>query len=290
MTALPRSRPFAQVDVFSAEPYLGNPVAVVLDGSDLSDEQMARFARWTNLSETTFVLPATTADADYRLRIWAPHGELPFAGHPTLGSARAWLRAGNDPRVAGTLVQECAAGLVRIHAPSSGSSEDDDAALSFEAPPTVRSGDLEDDALRTIVEGLGITARDVLARQWVDNGPGWAAVVLDSADKVLALDPDVAALGAHKVGVVGPAPEGSAHRFEVRAFVPGARGYEDPVTGSLNASLAQWLIRTDRTPREYVARQGTRLGRRGLVHVSSLGEDVLVGGACTVCVSGSVLL
>lgn len=251
---------------------------------------MARFARWTNLSETTFVLPATTTDADYRLRIWTPHGELPFAGHPTLGSARAWLRAGNDPRVAGTLVQECAAGLVRIHAPSSGSSEDDDAALSFEAPPTVRSGDLEDDVLRTIVEGLGITARDVLAHQWVDNGPGWAAVVLDSADKVLALDPDVAALGAHKVGVVGPAPEGSAHRFEVRAFVPGARGYEDPVTGSLNASLAQWLIRTDRTPREYVARQGTRLGRRGLVHVSSLGEDVLVGGACTVCVSGSVLL
>lgn len=290
MTSLPRSRPFAQVDVFSADPYLGNPVAVVLDGSDLTDEQMARFARWTNLSETTFVLPATTADADYRLRIWTPHGELPFAGHPTLGSARAWLRAGNDPRVAGTLVQECAAGLVRIHAPSSGSSEDDDAALSFEAPPTVRSGDLEDDVLRTIVEGLGITARDVLAHQWVDNGPGWAAVVLDSADKVLALDPDVAALGAHKVGVVGPAPEGSAHRFEVRAFVPGARGYEDPVTGSLNASLAQWLIRTDRTPREYVARQGTRLGRRGLVHVSSLGEDVLVGGACTVCVSGSVLL
>lgn len=290
MTSLPRSRPFAQVDVFSADPYLGNPVAVVLDGSDLTDEQMARFARWTNLSETTFVLPATTADADYRLRIWTPHGELPFAGHPTLGSARAWLRAGNDPRVAGTLVQECAAGLVRIHAPSSGSSEDDDAALSFEAPPTVRSGDLEDDVLRTIVEGLGITARDVLAHQWVDNGPGWAAVVPDSADKVLALDPDVAALGAHKVGVVGPAPEGSAHRFEVRAFVPGARGYEDPVTGSLNASLAQWLIRTDRTPREYVARQGTRLGRRGLVHVSSLGEDVLVGGACTVCVSGSVLL
>lgn len=290
MTSLPRSRPFAQVDVFSADPYLGNPVAVVLDGSDLSDEQMARFARWTNLSETTFVLPATTTDADYRLRIWTPHGELPFAGHPTLGSARAWLRAGNDPRVAGTLVQECAAGLVRIHAPSSGSSEDDDAALSFEAPPTVRSGDLEDDVLRTIVEGLGITARDLLAHQWVDNGPGWAAVVLDSADKVLALDPDVAALGAHKVGVVGPAPEGSAHRFEVRAFVPGARGYEDPVTGSLNASLAQWLIRTDRTPREYVARQGTRLGRRGLVHVSSLGEDVLVGGACTVCVSGSVLL
>ncbi|QMS55564.1 PhzF family phenazine biosynthesis protein [Kocuria varians] len=290
MTSLPRSRPFAQVDVFSADPYLGNPVAVVLDGSDLTDEQMARFARWTNLSETTFVLPATTTDADYRLRIWTPHGELPFAGHPTLGSARAWLRAGNDPRVAGTLVQECAAGLVRIHAPSSGSSEDDDAALSFEAPPTVRSGDLEDDVLRTIVEGLGITARDVLAHQWVDNGPGWAAVVLDSADKVLALDPDVAALGAHKVGVVGPAPEGSAHRFEVRAFVPGTRGYEDPVTGSLNASLAQWLIRTDRTPREYVARQGTRLGRRGLVHVSSLGEDVLVGGACTVCVSGSVLL
>ncbi|WP_344205097.1 PhzF family phenazine biosynthesis protein [Kocuria salsicia] len=287
MTSLPRSRPFAQVDVFSADPYLGNPVAVVLDGSDLTDEQMARFARWTNLSETTFVLPATTTDADHRLRIWTPHGELPFAGHPTLGSARAWLQAGNTPRFAGTLVQECAAGLVRIHASASGK---DAAALSFEAPPTVRSGDLEDRVLRSMVEGLGITARDVVAHQWVDNGPAWAAVVLGSAEEVLALDPDYAALGEHKVGVVGPAPEGSAHRFEVRAFVPGTRGYEDPVTGSLNASLAQWLIRTDRAPREYVARQGTCLGRRGLVQISSRGEDVLVGGTCTVCVSGSVLL
>ena len=346
-----RPRPFAQVDVFSAEPYLGNPVAVVLDGTDLSDEQMARFARWTNLSETTFVLPPTTPEADYRLRIWTPSGELPFAGHPTLGSARAWLAAGNAPHSGDVLVQECAPGLVRIHrspaaTPSSvseasaassapGSTWNDDAApLAFEAPPTVRTGPLEDDVLLAITTGLGISEADVVAQQWVDNGPGWAAVLLRSDREVLDLEPEFPALGEHKVGVLGPVlreaaqddsagsvgspdsgsfplafhsgesgalPSGSLtaadpahgtedHSFEVRAFVPGPRGYEDPVTGSLNASLAQWLIRTGRAPSDYVARQGTRLGRRGLVTVTSSGADVLVGGRCTVCVTGSVLL
>ncbi|MGX5669744.1 PhzF family phenazine biosynthesis protein [Kocuria rhizophila] len=284
MASAPRSRPFAQVDVFSAEPFLGNPVAVVLDGADLADEQMARFANWTNLSETTFVLPPTSPDADYRLRIFTPDRELPFAGHPTLGSARAWLAAGNTPR-GDVIVQECAAGLVRVH-PS-----DDAAALAFEAPPTLRSGDLSPDVLEPITTGLGLRSDQVVAHQWVDNGPGWAAVLLRSADEVLALEPAFAALGAHKVGVLGPAPEDSEHRFEVRAFVPGATGYEDPVTGSLNASLAQWLVRTGRAPKDYTARQGTRLGRRGLVRVSADATGaVRVGGQCTVCVSGSVVL
>ncbi|WP_423446560.1 PhzF family phenazine biosynthesis protein [Kocuria sp. KSNUG] len=284
MTSAPRCRPFAQVDVFSAEPFLGNPVAVVLDGADLTDEQMARFANWTNLSETTFVLPPTSPDADYRLRIFTPDRELPFAGHPTLGSARAWLAAGNTPR-GDVIVQECAAGLVRVH-PS-----DDAAALAFEAPPTLRSGDLAPDVLEPITTGLGLRPDQVVAHQWVDNGPGWAAVLLRSADEVLALEPSFTALGAHKVGVLGPAPEGSEHRFEVRAFVPGATGYEDPVTGSVNASLAQWLVRTGRAPQDYTARQGTRMGRRGLVRVNADATGaVRVGGHCTVCVSGSVVL
>ena len=285
MTAQPRPRPFAQVDVFSAEPCLGNPVAVVLDGSDLTDGQMARFARWTNLSETTFVLPPTSPEADYRLRIFTPDRELPFAGHPTLGSARAWLAAGNSPHTP-VLVQECAAGLVRVHP-----SPDDDAALAFEAPPTLRSGDLARDVLEEVTTALGLRPEQILAHQWVDNGPGWAAVLLGSAEEVLALEPDFAALGAHKVGVVGPAPESPEHHFEVRAFVPGATGYEDPVTGSLHEGLAQWLLRTDRAPQTYTARQGTRMGRRGMVHVSTdTAGSVRVGGSCTVCVTGSVTL
>lgn len=284
MTSAPRSRPFAQVDVFSAEPFLGNPVAVVLDGADLTDEQMARFANWTNLSETTFVLPPTSPDADYRLRIFTPDRELPFAGHPTLGSARAWLAAGNTPR-GDVIVQECATGLVRVH------TSNDDAALAFEAPPTLRSGDLAPNVLEPITTGLGLHPDQVVAHQWVDNGPGWAALLLSSADEVLALEPTFAALGAHKVGVLGPAPDSAEHRFEVRAFVPGATGYEDPVTGSLNAGLAQWLVRTGRAPQDYTARQGTRMGRRGLVRVSADATGaVRVGGHCTVCVSGSVVL
>ena len=285
MTRSARSRAFAQVDVFSPEPFMGNPVAVVLDGSDLTDGQMARVARWTNLSETTFVLPPTSSEADYRLRIFTPDRELPFAGHPTLGSARAWLANGNLPRST-ALVQECATGLVRIHR-----TPDDDAVLAFDAPPTIRSGDLGPDVLATLTAGLGLRPEQVLAHQWVDNGPGWAAVLLGSAEEVLAVEPDLTALGGHKVGVVGPAPEGSEHRYEVRAFVPGAAGYEDPVTGSLNASLAQWLLRTGRAPQTWTSRQGTRMGRRGTVHISADDAgNVRVGGSCTVCVTGSVTL
>ena len=284
MTDQQRQRPFSQVDVFSLEPYMGNPVAVVLDGTDLSDQDMARFARWTNLSETTFVLPPTSPDADYRLRIWTPGGELPFAGHPTLGSAHAWLKAGNAPRSSHVIVQECAAGLVEVR-------PTDDGALSFAAPATSRSGNFDPAMLEQVTAGLGLDDEEILAHQWVDNGPGWAAVLLPSADDVLAIEPDYPALGNYKIGVVGPYPEGSPQQFEVRAFVTGTGGYEDPVTGSLNASVAQWLMRTGHAASSYVAQQGTAMGRRGLVAVTADDHDnVWVGGHCTTCISGSVLL
>lgn len=283
MSPIPRPRPFTQVDVFSREPYLGNPVAVILDGTDLTDDAMARFARWTNLSETTFVLPPTDPDADYRLRIWTPDRELPFAGHPTLGSAHAWLTAGNTARAQDVIVQQCAAGLVRIR-PS------DDGALTFEAPPTDRTGDLGPELLGGVTAALGLRDEQVVAHQWVDNGPGWAALLLAGAEDVLAIEPDLPALHGAKIGVVGPHPQSSPHQFEVRAFVGGTGGYEDPVTGSLNASLAQWLIRTDRAPANYIARQGTLMGRSGLVTVTSDGDHVFVGGHCTACIDGTVLL
>ena len=256
-------------------------MAVVLDGAGLDDETMARFASWTNLSETTFVLPPSTPDADYRLRIFTPSGELPFAGHPTLGSAHAWLAARGEP--ARDLVQECAAGLVTLRRNDSG--------LSFAAPPVTHGGDVEPELLDRIVGGLGIAAGDVVAAQWVDNGPGWVAVQLADAEAVLALEPDATALRGLNVGVIGAHPAGAPEQFEVRAFVFGEHtAYEDPVTGSLNASLAQWLISSGRAPERYLARQGTRLGRHGVVRVERDGDDVWVGGATTTLITGVVEL
>ena len=201
-----RTRSFAQVDVFSARPYLGNPVAVVLDGAGLSDEQMKRVARWTNLSETTFVFPPTTTAADYRLRIFTPDGgELPFAGHPTLGSAHAWLEAGGVARTDGRIVQECAAGLIDVRR---GGDE-----LSFAAPPLLRTGDLDDGYLGAIVAAFGIDRADVVAHQWVDNGPGWAVVRLPTAQEVIALEPDLSVIPDGMVGAIGAHPPGSAFDF-----------------------------------------------------------------------------
>ncbi|MGW4882051.1 PhzF family phenazine biosynthesis protein [Streptomyces sp. NPDC004262] len=196
---MPQTRSFMQVDVFSAQPYGGNPVAVVLDGTDLTDEEMQRLARWTNLSETTFVLPPTAAEADYRVRIYTPGGELPFAGHPTLGSARAWLEGGGTPQHADRIVQECAAGLVTVRC--------GDGSLSFAAPPRVREGALDDACLDRIVAAFGISRERVPAHQWVDNGPGWAVVQLATAQDVLALEPDLSLLPTAMVGAIG------AHRL-----------------------------------------------------------------------------
>jgi PhzF family phenazine biosynthesis protein len=275
-------RRFHQLDVFSAAPLRGNPLAVVHAAAGLDDDTMAAFARWTNLSETTFLLPPSDPAADYRVRIFTPQQELPFAGHPTLGSCHAWLAAGGQPREAGLVVQECGVGLVRIR--RSG------ARLAFAAPPLRRSGPLEAELLARIVNCLGVPEADVLHHQWVDNGPGWCAVMLRSAAQVLALRPDWAGLGNVKLGVVGAQTAHADTRFEVRAFVPGVGVYEDPVTGSLNASLAQWLIGAGLAPTAYVAAQGTALGRAGRVYVEQIGSDIWIGGDVTVCIEGTVKL
>jgi PhzF family phenazine biosynthesis protein len=280
---MPRSRAFTQVDVFSAVPYLGNPVAVVQDGTDLTDEQMQRLARWTNLSETTFVLPPTAPAADYRLRIFTPGGELPFAGHPTLGSARAWLDSGGTPQRADRIVQECAIGLVSVRRV-----ED---ALSFAAPPLVRGGALDDEYVGQIVAAFGIKRDRVLAHQWVDNGPGWAVVQLPTAGEVLALEPDLSVIPAAMVGAIGAYPDGSEHAFEMRTFAPGVGVAEDPVCGSMNASVGQWLTATGAAPSAYRVSQGARVGRAGTVEIATDADGtVWVGDAATGCIRGSVIL
>jgi PhzF family phenazine biosynthesis protein len=272
-------RAFKQVDVFTATPYRGNPVAVVLDGSGLSDEAMQRFTQWTNLSEATFLLPPTQPQADYRVRIFCPSGELPFAGHPTLGSCHAWLEAGGRPR-GEFVVQECGLGLVKIRR--------DDGRLAFAAPPPRRSGALDEQDLGLVARGLGIPRSDILDHAWCDNGPPWRGVMLRSAEQVLALRPDPALLAGLFVGVVGALPAGQDAAFEVRAFFPGANGLiEDPVTGSLNAALAQWLIAAGHAPARYVARQGTALGRAGRVHVQHVGADTWIAGASVTCIEGT---
>lgn len=275
------NRDFRQVDVFSAEPLLGNPVAVVHDADGLTDEEMQRFARWTNLSETTFLLAPTDPAADYRLRIFTPSMELPFAGHPTLGSAHAWLEAGGAPAGDG-LVQECGVGLVSLRR-SAGR-------LAFAAPDLLRSGPVAEDLAAEIAAALGIEQAEVLDLAWVDNGPGWVGVRVASAEAVLALTPDFAAMPVD-IGVVGPYPEGSECAVEVRAFCPHAAGTtEDPVTGSLNASLAQWLAGSV-LPTSYVASQGTALGRRGRVHVDTDDEGVIwVGGDTLTTIHGTAAL
>lgn len=281
MSGVGEARAFRQVDVFTAEPLLGNPVAVVHDADGLSDEQMQAFARWTNLSETTFLLTPRDPVADYRLRIFTPATELPFAGHPTLGSAHAWLEAGGVP-AGERLVQECGVGLVELRR--------DGGRLAFAAPALIRSGPVEDDLVEQIVTALGITRADVLDIAWADNGPGWVGLRMASAEQVLALTPSYATLPVD-VGVVGPHPEGAECAVEVRAFVPHAAGItEDPVTGSLNASLAQWLA-GDVLPASYVAAQGTVLGRRGRVHVETAEDGTIwVGGDTLSTVHGRVTL
>lgn len=271
-------RSFRQVDVFSAEPFRGNPVAVVHDADGFSDEDMARFANWTNLSETTFLLAPTTDEADYRLRIFTPSAELPFAGHPTIGSAHAWLEAGGTPRRDGELVQECAAGLVQLRTGDR---------ISFAGPPFVRSGAVSEEDRERIVRALRIDPSQVRDLEWIDNGPGWVGVLLDSAEEVLAIEPDWSAAMGMDIGVVGPYPEGSECAVEIRAFCPGYGIAEDPVTGSLNAGVGQWLA-GDRIPASYVASQGTVLGRRGRVFVERIGDTVWVGGDARTSITGTV--
>lgn len=319
-------RPFKQVDVFTATPYRGNPLAVVLDGEDITTTEMQDFTHWTNLSECTFLLPPTpegrAAGAHYRVRIFCPGRELPFAGHPTLGSCHAWLEAQSAVGAArsatataagesgsplpATIVQECGAGLVRIRR--------DGTRLAFAAPPLLKSGPLPEEDVARIAAGLGIASTDILHHAWCDNGPNWRGVLLRNAEQVLALKPDAGLLGDMDLGVVGPWPRatendsgmttgtvsdistdaathGDAPAFEIRAFFPGNSGLtEDPVTGSLNAAVAQWLIGAGLAPPRYVAAQGTVMGRAGRVHIERDAAGIWVGGDSVTCVDGTVLL
>jgi PhzF family phenazine biosynthesis protein len=275
-----RTHRFHQLDVFSSEAFLGNPLAVVHEADELSWVQMSSFARWTNLSESTFLMRPTHPEADYRVRIFTPGSELPFAGHPTLGSAAAWLAAGGRPRQPGVVVQECGIGLVRVR--------QDGERLAFAAPPLRRSGLLDDKLVMTIAAGLRIPRSDIVMSQWVDNGPGWCAAMLKSAEQVLELQPDMVMLRELKLGVIGPYPAGSPAAFEVRAFVPGLGVAEDPVTGSLNAGIGVWLIKTGQAPPRFTVSQGTVLKRRGRLYLERLGEDIWVGGDVAIRVEGSV--
>lgn len=318
-------RAFRQVDVFGSTPLGGNPVAVVHDADGLDTATMAAFARWTNLSETTFLLPPTDAEADYRLRIFTPGGELPFAGHPTLGSAHAWLEAGGIPRTAGTLVQECGAGLVTLRLGSGGTAPEADATIAFAAPPLIRSGPVDADELAVAVAALGLRDADVLASSWVDNGPGWMGILVHDAALVRSLTPDFSAVGDLRLGVIGAYPQAAAPAdrerrraadahasdpepvtgaepasgaydpvrpadYEVRAFVPGVGVPEDPVTGSLNAGLAQWLIGAGIAPSRYTASQGTQVGRTGIVGIQQIGEDIWVSGTTRTVLTGTAEL
>lgn len=274
-------RPFTQVDVFTTTPYAGNPVAVVLDGDGLSTDEMQRFANWTNLSETTFVLPPADPAADYLVRIFTPTLELPFAGHPTLGTCHAWLEAERTPKRSDVIVQECGAGLVPLRRSSDG--------LAFQAPPLVRSGAVDEALVGEICAAMGIERSAVVDAAWADNGPGWVALLLASADEVLAVRPTFI---DQDVGLVGPHPAGSAESWELRAFFPkDGVSVEDPVTGSLNASVAMWLLGSGRATAPYVARQGTALGRAGRIHVSRDDDGgIWIGGGTVTCIEGQVEL
>ncbi|WOF24621.1 PhzF family phenazine biosynthesis protein [Microbacterium betulae] len=277
-------RPFRQIDVFGEEAFTGNPVAVIGSAEGLSTEEMRAVSRWTNLSECTFLLPPTRPGADYRVRIFSLDAELPFAGHPTLGTARTWIDLGGRPARDGEVVQECGAGLVPVRF--------DDDRYAFRAPPLVRSGPVDERTARDALALIGVDHAVDMA--WVDNGPGWLGILLEDADDVLRIVPDIArrtATGLASIGVVGPYPEGSEAAFELRAFFTDEEGAdlrEDPVTGSLNASVAQWLTGTGRARTPYLARQGTRLGRRGRITVEGDGDDLWIGGRTDVCVSGTI--
>ena len=274
---------FQQVNVFSADPLLGNPLAVVLDADGIDDARMAAFARWTNLSETTFVLPPTDPRADYRVRIFTSLEELPFAGHPTLGSCHAWLAHGGVPN-GDEIVQECGIGLVRIRRSAAG--------LAFLAPPLLRGEALEPALRERVRAGLGVRAEDVVEARWADNGTGWLALRLRDRATVLALQPDYAQLGGLMVGVFGPwlADDGDDAQFESRAFIAGDAAPEDPATGSLNAAIARWLLEEGQVPDRYVISQGTVLGRAGRLQVERVGDALWIGGDCTTCIAGKVTL
>jgi PhzF family phenazine biosynthesis protein len=279
------NRRFELVDVFNEDPFTGNPLAVVLDADDLSTDAMQQITRWLNLSETTFVLPANDPSADYRVRIFTLEREMPFAGHPTLGTCHAWLSAGGRPRNPSEIIQECGAGLIPIRRRGS--------TLEFAAPALIRGGIVAESEILELARFLRIERTQIVDAQWADNGPGWVVVLLDSAAAVLALEPLRDYPARMDLGVVAPYPPGAPAAFELRAFFTDHQGAvrEDPVTGSLNASAAQWLLSSGRAKAPYMASQGTRLGRSGRVHISQdAAGGVWVGGKTTTAFSGKRLI
>ncbi len=273
---------FQQVDVFTNRPLLGNALAVVHGADNLSDKQMTKFANWTNLSETTFLLNPINDSADYKVRIFTPNNELPFAGHPTLGSCFAWLSNGGIAKSKDVIIQECAIGLIKIRK--------DGSRLSFEAPELIKSGSLDDLTLKKVAMSLRIGVSDIINHQWVDNGPGWCAVMLKNAQQVLALDPDPQLLKDFKIGVIGSYRDGSETDFEVRAFAMPYGIYEDPVTGSLNAGIAKWLFNTNSVKDEYTVSQGKALGRDGKIFIQKIDNTIWVGGEIISCINGELTL
>lgn len=273
---------YTEVDVFSPTPYLGNLLAVVHDAAELTGHEMQRFAKWTNLAETTFLLDPTSSAADYRLRIFSAVQEFPFAGHPTLGSALAWLAAGGVPKTAGVIVQECGAGLVPIRVEGS--------RLSFAAPPLTRFEPLDDVLVDRVSAVLGISRQRMVDTSWLVNGPEWIGVRLSTAQEVLSLNPNPSDLGSLSIGVIGPHEPGNEAQFEVRAFLGGDPMPEDPVTGSLNAAFAQWMVRSGVVNENYIAAQGTAIGYEGRVHITVDRDVIWVGGDVTLCIRGEVVL
>lgn len=277
-----RRYPFKQLDVFAEQPLQGNPLAVVFDADDLSDERMAALANWTNLSETTFIQTPTNPQADYRVRIFTTLRELPFAGHPTLGTCHAWLENGGVPK-GEEIIQQCGIGLVRIRRVGE--------QLAFTAPPLLRSGPVDDELLERVRQALGLGVDEVLDARWIDNGPGWFALHLASRARVLSLKPDFSRLDGLAFGVFGawePVIDGEEAQYEVRAFIGGDGMPEDPVTGSLNAGIARWLFDEGLAPQRYVVSQGTALGRNGRVEVERMGDDIWIGGASVTCIEGHI--
>ena len=254
------ARSFQLVDVFGGESLKGNPVAVISSAADLSAEKMQDITRWLNLSETTFLLPPTTSGADYRVRIFTLERELPFAGHPTLGTCHAWLENGGKPK-GERIVQQCQAGLITIRRTENG--------LAFAAPPLIRSSVATEEEIAKAITVLGITRSAVVEARWVDNGPGWLGILLESAEAVLAVKPLKSYPQRADIGIVGPHNAGQPIDWELRAIFSDQYGglIEDPITGSLNASVAQWLIGSGRAARRYVAAQGTAIGRVGRIFV-----------------------
>lgn len=268
------------LDVFASGPLSGNPLAVVRGGEALSSEAMLALTRWLGFSETTFLLPPTDPKADYRVRIFYPAGELPFAGHPTLGTARAWLATGGVPQVSGTIVQECGIGLVDVR--------EDGERLAFRAPPLRMSGPLSEEERAEAIAIAGVDPREVVDAVHANNGPNWKLLILRSARAVLAAQPAARAPVPTDVGLVGPHPAGSPMQFEVRAFFADATGRlaEDPVTGSLNAAIAQALVARGGAGQGYVAGQGRNVGADGRVHVDVTVDGIWIGGKAVVLSHG----